>query len=75
MTQQKKPFGFKDLFDILLINTKVIVALILFVVVFAALFFGYYSILLIVFAVGFLIYSLVDAYRTHQRKKNGRDQA
>lgn len=69
MSPDKKPFGFRDLIDILIVNAKVILAFVLFLLVFISMFFGYYSILLIAVSVIFIVYLIVDALI--KGRKNG----
>jgi len=69
MSPKDQPFNFKDLLDILRVNLKMIIAVFLFLAVFFALFFGYYSIILITFAILFLVYSLIDAFYRKKEKE------
>lgn len=69
MTPVKDSFDFEDLLRILYVNIKVVFAVILFLVVFFALFFGYYSIILMFFAILFLAYSLIETFH-HSKKTN-----
>jgi len=69
MPPDKKPFGFRDFIDILVVNAKVIFAIILFLLVFLSIFFGYYSFLLIAFIIIFIAYIVIDAIKKHKRNK------
>ncbi len=73
MLPEKKPFRFRDLLDILNVNAKVILAIILFLSVFLSIVFGYYSFLLLAFTVIFIIYSFIDAIMTHDENQNNGD--
>jgi len=69
MSPDKKPFGFRDFFDILVVNAKVIFAIILFLLVFLSIFFGYYTLLLIAFLIIFITYIVIDAIKRHKENK------
>lgn len=71
MPPDKNPFRFRDFIDLMVVNAKVIFALLLFLVVFLSIFFGYYSFLLIAFILIFMIFIAIDAVRKH--KQNGED--
>ncbi len=62
MPPNDRSFNFKDLLRILGVNLKVVFAVLLFLIVFFALFFGYYSLILMGFAVLFLVYSLIETF-------------
>jgi hypothetical protein len=64
MTPDDKPqFDIQDLWKIIIVNLKVILALIFFLLVFFSLFFGYYSFFVFALAIAFLIYALLDKLR------------
>jgi Ca2+/Na+ antiporter len=75
MKPQNNRFNFQEFLKILHVNIKVIFALTLFLGVFFALFFGYYAIILIVVAILFILYSLIDVFyrrkETHQEETDG----
>ena len=64
MTPDDKPqFDIQDLWKIIIVNLKVILALIFFLLVFFSLFFGYYSFFVFALAIAFLVYALLDKLR------------
>jgi hypothetical protein len=72
MSPKNQSFKFKDLLRVLRVNLKVVIAVSLFLVVFFALFFGYYSLILIAFTILFLVYSLIDTL--HQKTDKNQEE-
>ncbi len=69
MPPDKKPFRFRDLLDIFIVNAKVLLSILVFLLVFISIFFGYYSILLIALSMIFVLLVIIDAYIKRNQDK------